>query len=78
MKKVRGIWQSIKRWYIGIPYENDPGSPVVFLNHMARPTMAIRIDETLTWCKKHGQFLISTGIGVTGLIIGIIGLLLIK
>lgn len=62
-----GWVQKMRHWYVGTPYKNEHGSPIVFVNHMVRPALAIKIDAMAAWCKKHWQFLVATMIGIIGL-----------
>ncbi len=61
-----------KKWWDGesVVYENEPGSPVVFISVSTKRHWTSRIAHVAaTFVKRHWQWVIATAIGLVGIVL---------
>jgi hypothetical protein len=67
------MWRDLKfrmsTWWNGTPYENEPGSLLVFLNSVDRHWTARWAHTVFDYWKLHHRWIITIGVGAIGLFI---------
>lgn len=57
----------IRQWWDGKLVENDPHSPLIFLNHVEHHWAARAARAACAYARAHHQWLIGTALAVIGL-----------
>lgn len=70
-EKMRRLWGRLSAWYQGewIPYENEPGSSVVFIGgFQRRPRLALAIETVFKFWGEHWKWLIGIAIAIAAIV----------
>jgi hypothetical protein len=65
----RDFQARISTWWNGAPYENEPGSALIFMNSVDRHWSARWAHTIVDYWKEHHRWIIGAGIAVIGLFI---------
>lgn len=63
MKALVDLRRRVREWYVGEPWENEPGDPIVVIG-MKRPKWAWRLDDIGRFIRKNWKWLISIAVAI--------------
>jgi hypothetical protein len=75
--RYMSVGEKLKKWYRGTlipPRQNDPGSPVVFLelDHYKQPPLAAFLGMLLKFIRGHWQWIIGTVLAIIAILVAVI------